>query len=68
MTDGFDMGGALDGTLPSFMPIEDCLLCKTRFRVMMGDKFWLCLNRLWKLYLQYLGNALMVVLSRAFQE
>ena len=45
------------------MPIENCLLCKTRFRVMMGDKFWLDLSSLWKLGFEHLSNLLMILLS-----
>jgi hypothetical protein len=42
MTDGFEMGGALDGLLPSVLPILDRLFWETCRRILMRYKFWLC--------------------------
>ena len=46
----------------------DCLLCETCLSVVMRHEFGLCLTRLWQLGFQDVGNALMVLLSRTFQQ
>jgi hypothetical protein len=65
MTDGFDLGGALDGAFTSFVPVGDRLLRQSCFSVVMRQQFWLGLSGLWELGFQDLGNPLVVVLSRA---
>ena len=65
MTDRFHMGGALDGSLTSFVPIANSLFNETCFRTVMRQQFRLSFSRLWKLCLQYQGNMLMVLLPCA---
>jgi hypothetical protein len=64
----FRMSRALDGTLARPLPISHSLFPETRLRVMMRRQLRLALGNLSKLCRQYLGNALMVLLARAFQE
>src|SRR2546427_11612786 len=68
MGNRFDMGGALAGSLTSFMPIANRLCNETCFRTVICQQFWLGLSGLWELGFQDLGNPLMVLLSRVFQQ
>src|SRR5262245_16144033 len=68
MRNRFDMGGSLDSFLPSVMPIVHRFFRETCFRIVMCQQFWLCLGGLWELFLQYLGNSLVIVLPRTLQQ
>jgi hypothetical protein len=63
MGNRFNMGGALDSALSCVLPIGDCLLWETGFRVVMGYKFWLGRSGLSKLGFQDLRNTLMIRLA-----
>src|SRR5262245_11760688 len=62
------MGWPLTGSLTSLVPIPDCQCVETCLSVMMCQQFGLCLNRLWKLGFQDLGNPLVILLPSAFQQ
>jgi len=64
----FQIGRAFAGPLPGPLPVPHRLLCKARFSVVVRQQFRLCLSGLWELGFEHLGNPLVIVLPRAFQQ
>jgi hypothetical protein len=62
--DGFSIRRARQSTLPGLVPIRQGLGLEARFRVVPGQQFGLRGRSLRELGFQYLGNALMILLSR----
>jgi hypothetical protein len=68
MFDRFHIGRALQGALACLLPIGDGLRHQAGLHIMMGQEFGLGLTEVGKACLQYLGNALMVLLPHAPQQ
>ena len=68
MPNRFGIGRTLGGTLARLLPIGQGLCHQACLRIVMRQQFWLYLSGLWELCFERLGNTLVVLLSRAFQE
>jgi hypothetical protein len=66
--DGFLVGGALQGLLPSPLPVGHGLRPKPSLSVVLCHDFWLHRNDLGKLRRQHLGTPLMILLTGALQQ
>jgi hypothetical protein len=65
---GFQIGGVLDGPLPSPLPVANGLLYEPSLGLVLGQQLGLRLAALGKARLQHPGNALVVLLARAPQQ
>jgi hypothetical protein len=64
----FGIRGACDGALPGLVPVGKCFGLEAGFCVVVGKQLGLRGRSLGKLRRQYLGSALVVVLSGALEE
>src|SRR5712691_7023433 len=68
MPQSFDMGGALDGTPASLLPVANSLLQQTGFGVVMRQQLGLGRGSVKKLLRQDLGNALVDMLPSTLEQ
>ena len=68
VSDGFEIGRALDGSLAGPLPVGNRLLLKTRPRIVMGHQFRPRVGGLRKSLRQDLRNALVVLLPSALEQ
>jgi hypothetical protein len=68
MADGLEVRRALQGTLPSALPVGERLRTQARLGVMVRQQFRLGLHRLGKLRLQHVRNALVILLTCTLQQ
>src|SRR6266446_5203964 len=68
MANRLDVSRAFDGYLSRLLPVGNGLLCEPRLGVVMSQQFGLRLDQLGRLYLQNLGNALVILLPRAPEQ
>jgi hypothetical protein len=64
----FHMGRAPSGAFAGPLPVEHGVLRKPSLSVVLGEQLRLGFRDLGKVFGQHLGNALMVLLARTFQE
>src|SRR4029453_2630355 len=68
VADCLEVGGALEGSLAGPLPMGNSRCAEARLGVVMGEQFGLSFHRLWKLGLQHLRNALVILLPGALEE